>query len=63
MAKHGKKYREAAARISVDKKYSPKEAFELVKAGAKAKFDETVELLGSSQKRADGECNGECGKQ
>lgn len=56
MAKHGKKYREAAARIDRDKKYAPKEAFELVKAGAKAKFDETVEVsvrLGVDPRHAD----------
>ncbi len=56
MAKHGKKYREAAALIVADKKYSPKEAFDLVKAGAKAKFDETVEVsvrLGVDPRHAD----------
>jgi len=45
MVKHGKKY-EAAAAAKVDKSavYQPKEAIELVKKSAPAKFDETVEL-------------------
>jgi large subunit ribosomal protein L1 len=44
MVKHGKKYNEAAAKIDRNAAYQPKEAIELVKKTAPAKFDETVEL-------------------
>jgi large subunit ribosomal protein L1 len=44
MAKHGKKYNALAAKIDRTKAYQPKEAIELVKKSAPAKFDETVEL-------------------
>ena len=44
MAKHGKKYQEAAKLIETDKLYDPEEAIELVKKTASAKFDETVEV-------------------
>ncbi len=44
MAEHGKKYRAAAEKIDKNKSYQPKEAVELVKKSAPAKFDETVEL-------------------
>ena len=44
MAKHGKKYEAAAKLIDQNKAYQPKEAVELVKKTAPAKFDETVEL-------------------
>jgi large subunit ribosomal protein L1 len=44
MAEHGKKYRAAAEKIDRDKAYQPKEAVELIKKSATAKFDETVEL-------------------
>ncbi len=44
MAKHGKKYEAAATKIDITKAYQPKEAIELVKKSAPAKFDETVEL-------------------
>ncbi len=56
MAKHGKKYEEAAKLIDPDKFYSPKEAVELVKKTAYAKFNSTVELhlkLGVDVKQAD----------
>ncbi|MBW5449188.1 50S ribosomal protein L1 [Cohnella sp. CFH 77786] len=43
MAKHGKKYAEAAKLIDRDATYEPLEAIELVKKAATAKFDETVE--------------------
>ncbi len=44
MAKHGKKYNEAAQVIERAKNYAPEEAIELAKKTAHAKFDETVEL-------------------
>jgi large subunit ribosomal protein L1 len=44
MVEHGKKYRAAAEKIDRDKAYQPKEAVELIKKSAPAKFDETVEL-------------------
>jgi len=44
MVKHGKKYREAAAKIDRTVAYQPEEAIGLVKKSAPAKFDETVEL-------------------
>ena len=56
MAKHGKKYREAAMRYDKQTPYGPKEALELVKTLAPAKFDETVEAifkLGIDPKKAD----------
>jgi large subunit ribosomal protein L1 len=44
MAEHGKKYEAAAKLIDQTKAYQPKEAVELVKKTATAKFDQTVEL-------------------
>ncbi len=44
MAKHGKKYAEAAKLIDRDATYEALEAIELVKKAATAKFDETVEV-------------------
>jgi len=44
MVQHGKKYREAAAKIDKTVAYQPEEAIGLVKKSAPAKFDETVEL-------------------
>ncbi|ASA24388.1 50S ribosomal protein L1 [Paenibacillus donghaensis] len=43
MAKHGKKYQEAAKLINSEATYEPAEAVELVKKAATAKFDETIE--------------------
>ena len=40
----GKRYEEAYAKIDRTKAYEPAEAVRLVKAGARANFDETVEL-------------------
>lgn len=42
MAKRGKKYVEAAKKVEPGKRYSVREAAELVVATARAKFDETV---------------------
>lgn len=44
MAKHGKKYIEAAKLIDRDASYEPLEAIELVKKASTAKFDESVEV-------------------
>ena len=44
MAKHGKHYQEAAKAVDGDRAYSSKEALELARQTARAKFDETVEL-------------------
>jgi large subunit ribosomal protein L1 len=53
---HGKKYRAAAAKVTPEKPYASKQALELVKGGAYAKFDETVEVvvrLGVDPRHAD----------
>ena len=55
MPKHGKKYKEQAAKVGREL-YSPKAAMELVKELAAAKFDETVEVsvrLGVDTRKAD----------
>jgi large subunit ribosomal protein L1 len=44
MPKRGKNYENKAAEIDRNAVYSPREALELVKASAYAKFDETVEV-------------------
>lgn len=56
MKKHGKKYRAAAEKIDLGKKYNLEEAVAKVKEIAFAKFDETVELtmwLGVDPRKAD----------
>src|SRR6202030_2859887 len=56
MRTHGKKYKVAAEKRSVDTRYQPKEAIDMVKSVAFAKFDETVEIavrLGVDPKHAD----------
>ncbi len=56
MAKHGKKYNEAFAKVDRDQKYTPLEALTMAKELAYAKFDETVELhvrLGVDPRHAD----------
>ncbi|MFY0544917.1 50S ribosomal protein L1 [Brevibacillus sp. H7] len=61
MAKHGKKYQEAAKLIDKNKVYEVTEGIELVKKAASAKFDETVEAafrLGVDPKRADQQIRG-----
>jgi len=53
---HGKKYREAASRYDKENRYAAREALELVKTLASAKFDETVEVvysLGIDARKAD----------
>ena len=44
MRAHGKKYTAAAAKRDVATRYQPKQAIDLVKSAAFAKFDETVEV-------------------
>ncbi len=56
MAKHGKKYTAALAKVDVEKKYAPKEALALVKETAFTKFDATVEVhmrMGLDPRQAD----------
>ncbi len=61
MAKHGKKYKQAMERIDRERSYEPREALEIVKEIASAKFDETVEAafrLNINTKRADQQVRG-----
>ncbi|HSF79654.1 MAG TPA: 50S ribosomal protein L1 [Anaerolineales bacterium] len=56
MAKHGKKYLAAAAKVDRDQNYSPEEAIALAKDTSIASFDATVELhirLGVDPRHAD----------
>lgn len=56
MAKHGKKYMAAAAKIDAEKNYSPDEAIALAKETSITKFDATVELhlrMGLDHRQAD----------
>ena len=63
MAKHGKKYIDAAALIDIDRSYSPADAISLVKKTSYAKFDSTVELhirLGVDPRHADQQVRAVC---
>lgn len=56
MAKHGKKYLAALAKVDLDKDYAPREAVELAKETAFTKFDATVEVhlrMGLDPRQAD----------
>ena len=56
MRTHGKKYRAAAKNRDETSVYQPKQAIEIVKKSAFAKFDETVEVavrLGVDPRHAD----------
>ncbi|MBQ9058856.1 MAG: 50S ribosomal protein L1 [Atopobiaceae bacterium] len=56
MPKHGKKFKEAQAKVESSKLYAPKAAVDLVKEISFAKFDETVEAtfrLGVDTRKAD----------
>ena len=56
MRSHGKKYTAAALKRDIAVRYQPKQAIDLVKSGAFAKFDETVEVavrLGVDPRHAD----------
>lgn len=61
MPKHGKKYTDAAKKIDFTAQYEIKDALELVKQSASAKFDETVEVafrLGVDPRHADQQIRG-----
>lgn len=61
MAKHGKRYVEAAKQVNRDAAYSPEEAIAIVKKVATARFPETVEVamkLGVDPKQADQQVRG-----
>ncbi|EGW39878.1 MULTISPECIES: 50S ribosomal protein L1 [unclassified Desulfosporosinus] len=61
MAKVGKKYQEAVKSFDRNMLHEPAEAFAVVKANAKAKFDETVEVafkLGIDTRHADQQIRG-----
>jgi len=56
MAQHGKRYREAAAKIDQGRLYEPREAVALARETSNAKFDETIEShirLGVDPRHAD----------
>jgi large subunit ribosomal protein L1 len=56
MRTHGKKYRKSAEKRNIESNYAPKQALEIVKSNAFAKFDETVEVavrLGVDPRHAD----------
>jgi len=56
MAKHGKKYLDAAAKVDRNQNYTPEEAISLVKQTSTVKFDATVEIhirLGVDPRHAD----------
>jgi large subunit ribosomal protein L1 len=56
MKEHGKKFKAAAEKRSVDTRYQARAAIDIVKSSAFAKFDETVEVavrLGVDPKHAD----------
>jgi large subunit ribosomal protein L1 len=61
MPARGKRYREVSQRIDRTTLYDPREAIRLVKASARAKFDETIEVairLGVDPKQADQQVRG-----
>jgi large subunit ribosomal protein L1 len=56
MQTHGKKYTAAAKKRDIAVQYQPRQALEIVKSGAYAKFDETIEVavrLGVDPRHAD----------
>ncbi len=56
MAKHGKRYTDAARTFDRDTQFAPNEAIEIAKQASKTKFDETIELavrLGVDPRKAD----------
>ncbi len=56
MAKHGKKYMAALAKVNIDELYSPIQAMQLAKDTAFTKFDSTVEVhlrMGLDPRQAD----------
>src|SRR5512138_1315394 len=56
MAKHGKKYLAALAKVNVDEQYMPQDAMKLVRETTTTKFDSTVEVhmrMGLDPRQAD----------
>jgi large subunit ribosomal protein L1 len=63
MSKPGKRFRSALATVDRDRLYSIEDAVKLVKGGAKAKFDETIEIamnLSVDPRHADQMVRGVC---
>jgi len=63
MAKHGKKYLAAAAKVDPNKNYAPAEALALVRDTSITKFDATVEVhlrLGVDPRQSDQQVRGVC---
>jgi len=63
MAKHGKKYLAAAAKVDSNKNYTPDEALTLVKETSITQFDATVEVhlrLGIDPRQSDQQVRGVC---
>src|SRR5262245_7406298 len=63
MSKPGKRFRTAAEQVDREKLYTIEEAVKLIKTGAKAKFDETIEVamnLGVDPRHADQMVRGVC---
>ncbi len=61
MAKHGKRYTEAAKAFDANALFEPAEALKIVKENAKAKFDETIDVafkLGIDTRHADQQIRG-----
>ncbi len=61
MAKHGKRYNNALAKVDRERSYEPNEAVQLVKETATASFDETIELhlrMGVDPRHADQQVRG-----
>ena len=61
MARHGKKYQEAAKLVEKGKTYPPREAIELAKKTTFSRFDETLELhlhMGLDPRHADQQVRG-----
>ncbi|MEZ5647987.1 MAG: 50S ribosomal protein L1 [Alphaproteobacteria bacterium] len=61
MAQHGKKYRATAEKIDPDQTYALTDGVKIVKGGAKAKYDETIEIalnLGIDPRHADQQVRG-----
>ena len=61
MAKHGKKYLEAAKLVEPERRYQPVEAIEIAKKAAYANFDESVEIhlrMGADPRHADQQIRG-----
>ena len=54
MAKHGKKYKAALAKVDLEKEYSVREAVALAKDTSVTKFDSTVEVHSHGTRPAPG---------